>query len=48
MIPIPKAALDLAITVIAAITSEVIEARKHRAANEEGNHDLLRDPIDPA
>ena len=28
MIPIPKAALDLAITVIAAITSEVIEAKK--------------------
>jgi hypothetical protein len=39
MIPIPKAALDLAITVIAAITSEVLEARKRRsqpAANDEG------------
>ena len=42
MIPIPKAALDLAITVIAAITSEVIEARKRRlnpTGNAEGKHD---------
>ncbi len=28
MIPIPKVAIDLAITVVAAITSEVLAARK--------------------
>ena len=28
MIPIPKAAIDLAVTVVAAITSEVLAARK--------------------
>ena len=36
MIPIPKAVIDLAVTVLAAITSEVIEARKRRLANDEG------------
>jgi hypothetical protein len=44
MISIPKAAIDLAISVLAAITNEVLEARKRRllpAANDEsiGKHD---------